>query len=158
MKKLYLPKENPDRYWEFWDNDDWTITVHWGKLGTQGEDEIIYGGILKSAKSKVKKVEAEYASKGYKSISIDDHHVLLVEYPIDGFGTEEDLTKRYALQDKLDEVLGWTGLGHCDGGSIGSGTMEVCCFVVDFEIAKKIIVKELRETEFSNFTRIHREN
>ena len=39
----------------------------------------------------------------------------------------------------MDEVLGWTGLGHTDGGSIGSGTMEVGCVVVDFEIAKKVI-------------------
>lgn len=42
-----------------------------------------------------------------------------------------DLKKRTRLEDHLNELLGWTGLGHCDGGSIGSGTLEACCLVVD---------------------------
>jgi hypothetical protein len=54
----------------------------------------------------------------------------------------------------MDEALGWTGLGRCDGGSIGSGTMEVCCFVVDFEIARWVISADLAGTEFAAFTRI----
>jgi hypothetical protein len=57
----------------------------------------------------------------------------------------------------MDETLGWTGLGHCDGGSIGSGTMEVCCLVVDFQIAKKVIQKDLAKTEFSDYSRIFEE-
>ena len=44
----------------------------------------------------------------------------------------------------LNEGLGWTGLGCCDGGSIGSGTMEACCYVVDFE--RDVLTKELAET------------
>lgn len=51
-------------------------------------------------------------------------------------------------------MLGWTGLGHCDGGSIGSGTMEVCCFVVDFEIGRKVIAADLKGTKFDDYTRI----
>lgn len=57
----------------------------------------------------------------------------------------------------MNETLGWTGLGFCDGGSIGSGTMEVCNFVVDFEIAKAIIEKGIKGSEFENFTRIYDE-
>ena len=37
---------------------------------------------------------------------------------------------------------------------MGSGSMEVCCFVIDFDIAKAVIEKDLKETEFSNYTRI----
>lgn len=44
----------------------------------------------------------------------------------------------------LNEGLGWTGLGCCDGGGIGSGTMEACCYVVDFE--RDVLTKELAET------------
>ena len=72
-------------------------------------------------------------------------------------GTAEDVEKRTRLQDKMDDVLGWTGLGHCDGGSIGSGTMEVCCYVIDFETAKSVIQENLKGTEFSNYTRIFEE-
>jgi len=41
------------------------------------------------------------------------------------------------------------------GGSIGSGTMEVGCRVVDFEIAKKVIQDNLKGTEFGDYSRIH---
>ena len=53
--------------------------------------------------------------------------------------------------------MGWTGLGHCDGGSIGSGAMEACCFVVDFEIAKRVVAAALSDTPFADFTRIYDE-
>ncbi len=58
----------------------------------------------------------------------------------------------------MNETLGWTGLGNCDGGSIGSGTMEVCCFVADFEVAKSVIAANLKGTEFENYTRNYNEN
>lgn len=72
-------------------------------------------------------------------------------------GSKEDVEKRHRLEDRMNETLGWTGLGNCDGGSIGSGTMEVCCFVVDFEIAKKVIEKDLKVTEFGDFSKIYDE-
>lgn len=57
----------------------------------------------------------------------------------------------------MNETLGWTGLGHCDGGSIGSGTMEICCLVADFEIAKRVIGADLAGTKFADFTQIIQE-
>ena len=89
---------------------------------------------------------------------MDDHDILLIEYKIEGMGNSLDLDKRHELEDKMNETLGWTGLGMCDGGSIGSGTMEVCCFVVDFDTAKKIIETDLADTKFSDFTRIFKED
>ncbi len=35
--------------------------------------------------------------------------------------------------------------------------MEVCCYVVDFDIAKRVIAADLAGTQFSNFTRIYNE-
>jgi hypothetical protein len=70
-------------------------------------------------------------------------------------GTPADLEKRHKLEDRLNETLGWTGIGHCDGGSIGSGTMEACCLVVDFEAAKRVIEADLPGTEFADFSRIY---
>ena len=95
---------------------------------------------------------------GFDEIEDDDLFTLLIEFNVDDMGTPEDVEKRTRLQKEMDEVLGWTGLGHCDGGSIGSGTMEVCCFVVDFDIAKKVIETKLKHTEFSDYTRIFDEN
>lgn len=55
----------------------------------------------------------------------------------------------------MDETLGWTGLGHCDGGSIGSGTMEVAVVVVDVDLAKRVIAADLRGPPFQDYTRIY---
>jgi len=60
-------------------------------------------------------------------------------------GDEQDLTKRYAVEARMNEALGWTGLGRCAGSSIGSGTMEVCCLVIDFNIANRVIAAILPE-------------
>ena len=57
----------------------------------------------------------------------------------------------------MNELLGWTGLGACDGGSIGSGTMEVVNFVVDFDLAKSVIARDLADTEFGDYTRVYDE-
>ena len=73
-------------------------------------------------------------------------------------GNDNDLEKRVKLEERMNETLGWTGLGLCDGGSIGSGTMEICNFVVDFNIAKNVIENDLKNTEFSDYTRIYDEN
>jgi hypothetical protein len=45
----------------------------------------------------------------------------------------------------MNECLGWSGLGHCDGGDMGSGQMNVFCYVVDAAIAERVIVNDLKE-------------
>ena len=95
--------------------------------------------------------------EGYAPVEVEEHHTLLIEFSVQGIGTAEDLAKRARLQERMDETLGWTGLGHCDGGSSGSGTMEVCCFVIDVAIAKQVIEADLRDTEFATYSRIYQE-
>ncbi len=158
MLKLYKFTDDVKEYWETWDNEDGSHTVHWGKLGTKGNSKTVKDSLFKKA---VKTIQAEINSKvsdGFRQIDFEQHYTLLIEYAIDGMGDTADLDKRHRLQERMNETLGWTGLGHCDGGSIGSGTMEVCNFVVDFEIAKNVIEEDLSGTEFSNFTRIYDEN
>jgi predicted DNA-binding WGR domain protein len=153
MTKLYRHRDDAIQYWETWDNEG-VHTVHWGALGEKGQSKELRDSFLLSA---AKTVNAEIQKKrdeGYQEISPDKHHVLLIEYPIQGMGNTTDLDKRHDLESRMDETLGWTGLGHCDGGSIGSGTMEVCCLVVDFGIAKKVIQKDLAKTKFSDYSRI----
>lgn len=157
MKKLYHPNASPKQYWEYWENGDGTYTVHWGELGTEGESTVIKRHLLSSAKSQVLKLERNYASNAYEEIQFEDHNILIVEYVVDGSGTEHDLNKRHSLEDLMNEVLGWAGLGHCDGGSIGSDSMEVCCFVVDFEIAQRVVAERLYDTKFSDYSRIYQE-
>ena len=158
MIKLYKKEKGEILYWETWENDDGTHTIHWGKVGDKGKSTKIQKSLFKSADRKIAILIEEKIEQGYEEIDIEKHDILLIEYKVDEFGNEADLEKRYELQDKMDETLGWTGIGHCDGGSIGSGTMEVCCFVVDFNISKKVIQEDLKNTKFSDYTRIYKEN
>lgn len=158
MLKLYKITETEKLYWETWDNDDGTHTVHWGKLGSNGNTKTVKSSLFQKATKTIQKEIDVVVSDGYAPIDIDDHYTLLVEYAVEGMGTEHDIDKRYRLQDRMDQTLGWTGLGACDGGSIGSGSMEVCNYVVDFQLAKQVIEDDLQNTEFSNYSRIYDEN
>ncbi|AEG10173.1 hypothetical protein Sbal183_3416 [Shewanella baltica OS183] len=155
MLKLYKFTDTKKEYWETWDNDDGSHTVHWGELGTTGQSKEVKSSLLKKPEKIIQKEVDEMVSNGFRPI--DDEFTLLIEYAVDGMGSKEDVEKRHRLQDKMNETLGWAGLGHCDGGSIGSGTMEVCNYVVDFEVAKSVIENDLKGTEFENYTRIYDE-
>ncbi len=54
----------------------------------------------------------------------------------------DDLDKREKVEQCMNECLGWKGFGFCDGGDIGSGTMNVFCLVVDPKKAAPHVVEE----------------
>ena len=158
MQKLYKKIDGKTHYWETWANKRDKITIiHWGIVGEAGEAIHKKSDKSKAFKEEIKKRIDKVLSEGYKEIDIDDHFVLLIKYAVNAMGDVEDLDKRHRLEDKMNETLGWTGLGMCDGGSIGSGTMEVCCYVVDFDIAKRVIEEDLKGTEFEGYTKIVKE-
>ena len=150
MIKLYKLQNGTMQYWETWENNG-IYTIHSGEIGNKGNSIEIKDEFMKSARKVVEKEMEKQKTEGFSEIPDDDLKRLLIEYKIEGMGNEADLEKRHKLEDRMNETLGWTGLGNCDGGSIGSGTMEVCCLVVDFEKAKRIVEEDLTGTEFSNF-------
>lgn len=156
--ELYNRIDGKLHFWQTWDNEQKTkLIIPYGIVGIKGKyDEFdVSPQLYEDIGNKIEQLTQE----GYRPIDIDDHAILIVEYNVtDDFGTSEDLEKRHKLQDLLGEILGWTGLGNCDGGSVGAGTMEVCCYVVDFDIAKKVIEEELKNTEFEDYTRIYNES
>ena len=158
MIKLYKKVDNEIHYWETWDKDEKTGIIHWGILGERGQHKEVKSGFLSNFRKAIQKEIDRKLAAGYSEIEEENMSFLEIEYVVDGFGTEEDLDNRQMLEEKMDSVLGWTGLGHCDGGSIGSGTMEVGCVVVDFEIAKKIIEDSLKNSEFADYSRIFKMN
>jgi hypothetical protein len=156
--KLYKRVNEVIHYWETWDIDNKTGATHKGIVGQRGDYKKIRSGLFSNFRKEIQKEIDKHCADGYQEVEIEDHFTLLIEFPVDGMGTPEDVEKRTRLQDRMNDILGWTGLGHCDGGSIGSGTMEVCCFVIDFQIAKSVIEQDLIDTEFSDYTRIFDEN
>jgi predicted DNA-binding WGR domain protein len=154
MVKLYKEIDGKLHYWETWDLEGKAALIHWGPVGERGEQKEIKGGLFTSLTKNVQKKIEEKRREGYDEFDEGEMAFLEIEYIIDGFGTAEDLDKRHRLEEKMDQLLGWTGLGHTDGGSIGSGTMEVGCAVVDFDIARELIQMKLKGTEFANYSRI----
>lgn len=158
MLKLYKLTPKLKQYWETWEEEDGRHLVHWGEVGTTGDTSFIEPSIFASSERKLQKEILKLRTDGYKEVPIDEHAILLIEFAIEGWGTNDDLEKRHRLQDRMAETLGWSGLGHCDGGSSGSGTMDVCCLVVDFDIAKAVVSTDLEGTEFEDYSRIYDEN
>jgi hypothetical protein len=157
MLKLYKFTDAQKSYWETWENDGEHM-IHWGDLGTRGNSRKLKSSFFKKASNEIQKEIDQKVADGFRPIEDDDHTTLLIEFTVAGMGNGADVEKRHRLEGRMSEALGWTGLGHCDGGSIGSGTMEVCCLVVDFKIAKQVIEADLKDTEFSNYTRIYCED
>ncbi|MFV0565095.1 MAG: WGR domain-containing protein [Flavobacteriaceae bacterium] len=154
MLKLYKLINNQLHYWETWNDNEKKAVVHWGAVGQKGQDKTVKAVSATKLQQAIQNEINGKIEEGYEEFDDDKTSFLEIEYKINGFGTEQDLSKRHRLEDEMDEVLGWTGLGHVDGGSIGSGTMEVGCVVVNFDIAKKVIEEALKNTEFDNYSRI----
>jgi hypothetical protein len=82
---------------------------------------------------------------------------LVIEYKLPrGVPAPKSLKKRHALEDWLDALLRKHKLGDCDGGSIGSGTMEVFCDVKDYAKARALVVKSIPATPFADYARIYK--
>ena len=153
MEKLYKSISGVLHYQEAW-FEDGLFYHHWGRVGEIGEHTSTPAGTRPNKKRMIRAALAPAMADGYSPININDHVVLLIEFAVEDLGTNEDLVKRYALEHRMNETLGWAGVGHCDGGSCGSGTMEVCCYVIDFAIAFKVVANDLQQTEFADYTRI----
>ncbi|MDC1143031.1 hypothetical protein OAU50_08065 [Planctomycetota bacterium] len=157
MIKLYKKNEHGATYYrEAWVHGK-KVVEHWGLLGSNGKTKNHKFDSQLSEEENCRKVLTAALEDGFAEVDDEDMIYLIVEYELGTWGDAEDLDKRHALEDRLNEVLGWKGLGMVDGGSIGSGTMEVACVVVDYGIAERAIVASIANTEYGNYSRIYRE-
>ena len=145
------------RYREAWLDDDLTVVEHWGICGERGESASHGHESAPSARERYQALKKAARAEGYRPIPLSRHAKLTVEFSLSDSDWSADLDRRHELESELDQLVGWLGLGHMDGGSIGSGTMEVMCYVVDFKIAKAAVESYLRSSAFSDYSRIFRE-
>lgn len=138
-------------YHEAWPAED-CVMEHRGVCGERGQIRDHPAPDAKAQTGVLKTLKAGARALGFRPIAPSRHHGLLVEVAIDGFGKADDVDRRHALEDFLDEVTAGLGLGHCDGGSTGSGSMEAYCLVVDFPLAKAAIETALAGSPFADFT------
>ena len=145
MVKLYKRSEDQTHYWEAWE-DNGKIIFHWGVLGERGKTRTRRISFLKPAQRIIDEETKKRRFEGYHEIPINKHTLLIVQYQTESWGAQEDLQKRHTVEDLLDECLGWTGNGHCDGGDIGSGTINAFSYVIDPFLAVGTIVESLRRS------------
>jgi predicted DNA-binding WGR domain protein len=142
MRKMLKHTSDGYEYWQVW-QDEAVLVVHWGTIGERGQMRRL--PIDGDAKKMMMSLTKEQRTKGFKPLNEDKLHDFVIIYNIDGFGTIDDLNKRHRIEELMDECLGWTGNGHCDGGDIGGDTMTICCLVVDPVIASDTIKSELEK-------------
>ncbi|MEL6956483.1 MAG: hypothetical protein AAFO88_07570 [Pseudomonadota bacterium] len=160
MFKLYKRDERGviTHYYEVWvEPHNRRIIDHFGPLGEQGEARPHRMKLFRSLERQVEELLGPAREAGFSEVGIEDHTSLVVSYAERGFGDLGDMDKRDALEERLNEILGWTGLGHCDGSSHVDDCLEVACFVLDVELASTAISEGLAGGEFANFTRIYSE-
>jgi len=145
MIKLYRRLEEKTLYWEAWENQG-VVTIHRGVVGDKGQAREIQ--LLQGDGDGVVVINEEAIAPrrdGFRELSEEEQISFVIQFRLDNWGSQEDLRKRHAVEDVMNECLGWTGNGHCDGGDIGSGSINVYCFVIDPVIAATSTIEWLRE-------------
>jgi len=143
MIKLYKADDRV-RYWEAWATQG-EVTIHWGVLGETGETRKTPLSSGDNPDTIIGREAKKPKKEGFKRIPNSKLQRLVIQYRVDGMGELGDLDKRDKVEHLMNECLGWKGLGFCDGCDIGSGTMNVFCFVVDARTAVPHVIGELKD-------------
>ena len=137
-------------YHEAWVSDS-EIVEHWGTVGGRGQRRVTALDENQDETSALEGVLSEARAEGFASLPEDAHSCLRIEYPIQGRGCGADLARRAALEERLNQLLGWAGLGQTGTSSIVPGTLSIVCHVVDPQLAKRCISNGLLGTEFDDY-------
>jgi uncharacterized protein (TIGR03067 family) len=70
----------------------------------------------------------------------------VVQFLVAGMGSDEDFDRRVRLEGMLGEELTRAGVGCCDGGDGGSGTMNVFLGITDPPAARQLILQLLADS------------
>ena len=153
MIKLYKEQDGVLHYWETWNRTPKSATIHWGVVGERGEVKFVRAASQAKFAALIQEEVAKKRQEGYTEPRTE---VLLeIEYEAKTMSPAR-LKKLHRLGERLDQLMGWTGLGHLDGNGIGFGKMDITIVVVDYEIAKRVIAADLEDTEFGRYLSISR--
>jgi hypothetical protein len=75
----------------------------------------------------------------------DDRKSIIVQFRVEGFGTDAEFDRRVQMDELLDRALRRTNNGLCDGGDSGSGSMNLFLYVDDVQRAVATVLETLRK-------------
>lgn len=142
MIKLYKPNNNELLYWEVW-KDGKELVIHHGVVGDEGISEDIKVGFFGNADSKMKELANAQIEAGYLPVDEFAEIELVIQFQFEEDEMEAALSLRHHVEGVMNECLGWTGNGHCDGGDIGEGKANIFNYVIDLDSAINTIRAEL---------------
>lgn len=142
MIKMIKHFDDKVYYWEVWQNGKYVV-VHFGMAGDKGETEKKKLSLFQNAEKLMNELAEEKEKEGYSYLDEDKLIELVVQYNYEESEMEKALNLRHSVEDLMNECLGWTGNGSCDGGDIGSGTANIFNYVLDVKRATKTIIEEL---------------
>jgi hypothetical protein len=151
LLKLYKKQDDVLHYWETWSKTPTRGIIHWGIVGERGLSTKVSATSKTKFQHLIQEAVAQKRAEGFAEAALES--ILVVEYEAK-IMTSARLKKLHRLEERLDQLLGWTGLGHTDGNGFGFEKMDVSAVVVDFETAKKIIEADLEDTEFAKYLSI----
>lgn len=84
-------------------------------------------------------LKREAKAAGFKALSMRHMKALTVFYDANPAEGSRSAAWRHEIEDAWNNLLGWYGLGFCDGGASGLGTHDIHIFVVDRPAALQAI-------------------
>lgn len=141
--KVYRTVNGVTEFWESW-NEKGEAFVRSGKVGETAEIRKYSMKDPRQASEIIKAVE-RVEKQGFTAREMDDFIQIVIHYRLARWGSSEDHARRVRIEELMNDCLVPTGLGYCDGGDIGSGTINIFCEVVDAAAAEPIIVAKLTE-------------
>ena len=147
LLKLYKTEDDGKiLYWEAWDDDE-EIVVHFGELGTVGESTNLPLAEFEPPETAIKRAAEEAREAGFAEVEHEELFEFVVQYPLTGGDPQQAVDKGFRVEEILNECLGWTGLGHCDGNDVVEGAINIYCYVVEPTVAVNPVVEELRTND-----------
>ena len=160
MIRLFKSDESgaPVAYHEAWvEPQHRRIVEHWGYVGDAGETTTYSVHIFGSLEKQFAGVLEGARELGFQELPESAYAILIVEFALTDEGSVADQDKQEDVSDALTEKLGWLGLGYCEEGRVTGDSIEICCRVLNVELAKPIIAEALDGSVFADYSRIYQE-
>jgi len=94
MLKLYKCTDTAIHYWETWEENKKTAVIHWDLVGERGQDKEVKSSTPSGFREQIQQEIDQLLVDGYEPVELDEHHILLIEFAVNGMGITDDLVKR----------------------------------------------------------------
>ncbi|MFI4917058.1 MAG: hypothetical protein ACIAS6_11205 [Phycisphaerales bacterium JB060] len=141
MEKLYKTEGGELHYWEAWVAGRRKVCVHTGRVGDTGQTEFHKVPRGEDPEDFLESLAEDPLARGFQEIDPSQMWSVDISIPTAGeWPSNKELSQRHALEDSLNEAVGWIGAGHVDGGESGGGCMTVFVEVVDVAASQATIL------------------